>query len=101
VVVVSAMGDSTDDLIDLAHQITSHPDERRWIFSSPPVRSSPALFWPCRKISRQKAISLSGGQAGIQTDGIHSRASIRAITPHRIKSELEAGKIVVVAGFQA
>ena len=101
VVVVSAMGDSTDDLIDLAHQITSHPDEREMdiLLSTGEIVSSTLLAMAVRSLG-QKAISLSGGQAGIQTDGIHSRASIRAITPHRIKSELEAGKIVVVAGFQ-
>src|SRR5512136_1741640 len=101
VVVVSAMGDSTDDLIDLAHQITGHPDDREMdiLLSTGEIVSSTLLAMAVRSLG-QKAISLSGGQAGIQTDGIHSRASIQAITPHRIKSELEAGKIVVVAGFQ-
>jgi aspartate kinase len=101
VVVISAMGDSTDDLIDLAHQITSHPDEREMdvLLSTGEIVSSTLLSMAIKSFG-QKAISLSGGQAGIQTDGIYSQARIRAVSPQRVKSELEAGNIVVVAGFQ-
>jgi len=101
VVVVSAMGDTTDDLIDLAHQIASHPDEREMdlLLSTGEIVSSTLLAMAIKSFG-QKAISLSGGQAGIQTDGVHSQARIRAISPRRVKSELEAGNIVVVAGFQ-
>ena len=101
VVVISAMGDSTDDLIELAHQITSHPDEREMdvLLSTGEIVSSTLLSMAIKSLG-QKAISLSGGQAGIQTDGIYSQARIRAISPQRVKSELEAGNIVVVAGFQ-
>ncbi len=101
VVVVSAMGDTTDDLIDLAHQIASHPDEREMdlLLSTGEIVSSTLLAVAIKSFG-QKAISLSGGQAGIQTDGVHSQARIRAISPRRVKSELEAGNIVVVAGFQ-
>ena len=101
VVVVSAMGDTTDDLVDLAHQIASQPDEREMdlLLSTGEIVSS-ALLAMAIKSFGQKAISLSGGQAGIQTDGVHSQARIRAISPRRVKSELEAGNIVVVAGFQ-
>ncbi len=101
VVVISAMGDSTDDLIDLAHQITSHPDEREMdvLLSTGEIVSSTLLSMAIKSLG-QKAISLSGGQAGIQTDGIYSQARIRAISPQRVKSELEADSIVVVAGFQ-
>ena len=101
VVVVSAMGDTTDDLIDLAHQIASHPDEREMdlLLSTGEIVSSTLLAVAIKSFG-QKAISLSGGQAGIQTDGVHSQARIRAISPRRVKSELESGNIVVVAGFQ-
>jgi aspartate kinase len=101
VVVVSAMGDTTDDLTDLAHQIASQPDEREMdlLLSTGEIVSSTLLAMAIKSFG-QKAISLSGGQAGIQTDGVHSQARIRAISPRRVKSELEAGNIVVVAGFQ-
>lgn len=101
VVVVSAMGDTTDDLIDLAHQIANQPDEREMdlLLSTGEIVSSTLLAMAIKSFG-QKAISLSGGQAGIQTDGVHSQARIRAISPRRVKSELEAGNIVVVAGFQ-
>ena len=101
VVVVSAMGDTTDDLVDLAHQIASQPDEREMdlLLSTGEIVSSTLLAMAIKSFG-QKAISLSGGQAGIQTDGVHSQARIRAISPRRVKSELEAGNIVVVAGFQ-
>ena len=101
VVVVSAMGDTTDDLVDLAHQIASQPDEREMdlLLSTGEIVSSTLLAMAIKSFG-QKAISLSGGQAGIQTDGVHSQARIRAINPRRVKSELEAGNIVVVAGFQ-
>jgi aspartate kinase len=101
VVVVSAMGDTTDDLTDLAHQIASQPDEREMdlLLSTGEIVSSTLLAMAIKSFG-QKAISLSGGQAGIQTDGVHSQARIRAISPRRVKSELESGNIVVVAGFQ-
>jgi len=101
VVVVSAMGDTTDDLIDLAHQIANQPDEREMdlLLSTGEIVSSTLLAMAIKSFG-QKAISLSGGQAGIQTDGVYSQARIRAISPRRVKSELESGNIVVVAGFQ-
>jgi len=101
VVVVSAMGDTTDDLVDLAHQITSQPDEREMdvLLSTGEIVSSTLLAMAIKSFG-QRAISLSGGQAGIQTDGIYSQARIRAISPQRVRSELDAGNIVVVAGFQ-
>ncbi len=101
VIVVSAMGDTTDDLIDLAHQISSQPDEREMdvLLSTGEIVSSTLLAMAINSFGH-KAISLSGGQAGIQTDGIHSQAHIRAISPERVKNELDNGNIVVVAGFQ-
>lgn len=101
VVVVSAMADTTDDLIDLAHQISTQPDDREMdvLLSTGEIVSSTLLAMAIKSFG-QKAISLSGGQAGIQTDGIYSQAHIRAISPARVKSELAEGNIVVVAGFQ-
>jgi aspartate kinase len=101
VVVISAMGDTTDDLIDLAHQITTQPDEREMdvLLSTGEIVSSTLLAMAIKSFGH-RAISLSGGQAGIQTDGIYSQARIRDISPQRIKKELDAGNIVVVAGFQ-
>ncbi len=101
VVVVSAMGDTTDDLIELAHQITDRPDEREMdvLLSTGELISSTLLTMALKKMGYD-AISLSGAQAGIQTDSAHSRARIKAIEAQRITKELEQGRIVVVAGFQ-
>ena len=101
VVVISAMGDTTDKLISLAHQITSQPDEREMdvLLSTGEIVSSTLLAMAVKSLG-YKAISLSGAQAGIQTDAIYSQARIRAVTPQRILSELEKDNIVIVAGFQ-
>lgn len=101
VVVVSAMGDTTDDLINLAHQITDDPDERELdvLLSTGETVSSTLLAMALRSLGRE-AISLTGAQAGIHTDALFSRARILAVKPKRILHELEAGKIVIVAGFQ-
>jgi aspartate kinase len=101
VVVVSAMGDTTDDLIELAYQVTDKPSARELdvLLSTGEVVAS-TLLAMALKAQAQEAISLSGAQAGIQTDANHSKARIIAIDPHRIKEELRQGKIVIVAGFQ-
>jgi len=101
VVVLSAMGDTTDKLISLAHQITPQPDEREMdvLLSTGEIVSSTLLAMAVKSLGC-KAISLSGAQAGIQTDAIYSQARIRAVTPQRILSELEKDNIVIVAGFQ-
>ncbi len=101
VVVISAMGDTTDTLISLAHQITPQPDEREMdvLLSTGEIVSSTLLAMAVKSLG-YKAISLSGAQAGIQTDAIYSQARIRAVTPQRIHRELEKGNIVIVAGFQ-
>ncbi|MBI4300973.1 MAG: aspartate kinase [Chloroflexi bacterium] len=101
VVVVSAMGDTTDDLIRLAHQITDRPDEREMdlLLSTGETISITLLAMALRSLG-QKAISLTGAQAGIQTDAAHSRARIQAVDPRRILRELRHGHIVIVAGFQ-
>ena len=101
VIAVSAMGDTTDDLINLAHQVTDAPDEREMdvLLSTGETVSSTLLAMSLRSLGHP-AISLTGAQAGIQTDSSHSRARITAINPKRILRELKQGKIVIVAGFQ-
>jgi aspartate kinase len=101
VVVVSAMGDTTDDLIKLAHQVTDKPGAREMdvLLSTGELVSATLLAMALKNMGHE-AISLSGAQAGIQTDANHSKARIVNIDPARIKSELKAGRIVIVAGFQ-
>ncbi|MEE9491152.1 MAG: aspartate kinase [Dehalococcoidia bacterium] len=101
VLVVSAMGDTTDELIELANQVTDHPDDRELdvLLSTGEIVSSTLLAMALRSLGAN-AISLSGAQAGIRTDAVYSRARILGIDPHRISKELEKNKIVIVAGFQ-
>jgi len=101
VVVVSAMGDTTDELIDLAHQVTTQPSERELdvLLSTGEIVSSTLLAMALREMGYD-SISLSGAQAGIQTDSAYSRARILKVEAKRVVKELEEGKIVIVAGFQ-
>lgn len=101
VVVVSAMGNTTDHLIELAEEITNkaEPREMDVLLSTGELMSCTLVAMALRGIGKE-AISLSGGQAGIHTDDSYGKARIADIEPHRIKSELEKGKIVVIAGFQ-
>ncbi|MDY6892197.1 MAG: aspartate kinase [Chloroflexota bacterium] len=101
VVVVSAMGKTTDELINLAHQVTDRPDERELdvLLSTGETVSSTLLAMSLRTRGL-KAISLSGAQAGIRTDAVYSRARILKVDPQRITKELKKGKVVIVAGFQ-
>ena len=100
-VVVSAMGDTTDDLIKLAQQVTEKPGARELdVLLSTGELVSATLLAMALKSMGHEAISLSGAQAGIQTDANHSKARIVNIDPARIKSELKKGCIVIVAGFQ-
>ncbi len=101
VVVVSAMGDTTDDLIKLAHQITDQPSERELdvLLSTGEIVSSTLLAMALKDIGYE-SISLSGAQAGIQTDDSFSQARIVNVDCKRVKKEMESGKIVIVAGFQ-
>jgi len=101
VVVVSAMGKTTDELIRLAYQVTDRPDERELdvLLSTGELISSTLLALALKSTGR-KAISLSGAQAGIWTDAVYSRARILTVEAHRIVKELGEGKIVIVAGFQ-
>jgi len=101
VVVLSAMGDTTDNLLGLAYQITPQPDERELdvLLSTGEIVSSTLLAMAIKSLG-YKAVSLSGAQAGIQTDAAYSQARIRAISPQRILKELGEDNIVIVAGFQ-
>ena len=101
VVVVSAMGDTTDRLIELVYQVTESPDVREFdtLLSTGELVSSTLLAMTLKEMG-YSAISLSGAQAGIRTDSAHSRARIREVESMRVTRELEKGNIVIVAGFQ-
>jgi aspartate kinase len=101
VVVVSAMGDTTDDLIELAGQITDLPDPRELdLLLATGEHMSGTLVAMALHALGLPAISLTGAQAGIRTDATHGRARIANVDPLRIQQELERGRIVIVAGFQ-
>jgi len=101
VVVVSAMGDTTDDLIALAKQITAEPSEREldMLMASGEQISSAILAMALHEMGAE-AIAMSGPQAGIFTDGVHTKAKIRDIKPTRIFDQLKKGRVVIIAGFQ-
>ncbi len=101
VVVVSAMGDTTDDLLALASQISEHPDSRELdaLVSTGEVVSSTLLTMALNDMGYQ-AISLTGAQAGIKTTSAYRQARIIKVDPRRIVKELKKGSIVIVAGFQ-
>lgn len=101
VAVVSAMGDSTDELLKMAHDISPEPPERELdMLLSTGERISVALLAMAIHELGREAISLSGTQAGIQTNTVHTKARITGIETRRLIEELESGKIVLVAGFQ-
>jgi aspartate kinase len=101
VIVVSAIGDTTDDLISLAAQITARPDPRELdLLMATGELVSAALLVMALHDRAVDAISLSGPQAGILTDGTHGRARITGVDPARVRQELDNGRVVVVAGFQ-
>ncbi len=101
VVVVSALGDTTDELIKLADQINASPSEREMdmLLSTGEQISVALLAMAIHKLGAQ-AISFTGAQVGIITDTSHTRARIIKINADKIKDELKKGKIVIVAGFQ-
>jgi aspartate kinase len=101
VVVVSAMGDTTDDLIALASQITKQPSPREMdvLLSTGELVTSTLMAMALKDMGYQ-AISLSGAQAGIKTDSSYRKARILQVETKRIQKELEKGQIVIVAGFQ-
>jgi aspartate kinase len=107
VVVVSAMGDTTDDLIELAKKVCAHNGQP----SIPPKREMDQLLATGEQVTialmamamhaqGQEAISFTGGQIGLVTDNAFSKARIQSINKQRIFEQLDAGKIVIVAGFQ-
>lgn len=101
VVVVSAMGDTTDDLIALAKQIHPEPDEREMdaLMATGEQISSALLAMALHRLGAD-AVSMTGPQAGIYTDAVHTKAKIRALKPRRLLAHLKKNRIVVVAGFQ-
>ncbi len=101
VVVVSAQGDTTDDLIEKAAQINERPSKREMdvLLSTGEMISMSLLAMAIQKLG-YPVISLTGWQAGIKTDINYSEARIRKVTAERIRSELDRNRIVIVAGFQ-
>ena len=101
VVVVSAMGDTTDELIALAHKVSPSPSRREMdMLLTTGERVSMALVAMALHDLGVEAISFTGSQSGILTDSAHANARIVAIRPERIKAELARGRVVIVAGFQ-
>jgi len=101
VVVVSAMGRTTDALVDLAHAITPSPEPRELdMLLATGEQAASALLAMALHAAGFKARSLTGPQAGMRTDRAHTRARLTQITAERARAALDAGEIVVVAGFQ-
>ena len=100
-VVVSAMGDTTDELIKLAYQVAKEPSTRELdvLLSTGEIVASTLLAMALKSLG-YVAISLTGAQAGIQTDAAYSRARILKVESKRVVEELKKGNIVIVAGFQ-
>ncbi len=101
VATVSAMGDSTDNLMDIAAQITNSPNPRELdvLLSTGELQSCALVCMALQELGKN-AVSLSGGQAGIITDSRFGNAKISNLATNRIEMELNKGNIVVVAGFQ-
>lgn len=101
VVVVSALGDTTDELIALARQITDNPPRREMdMLLATGEQVSIALLAMAIHDLGHPVVSLTGAQGGIITDNTHTKAKILQVNPERVRQELAAGKIVIVAGFQ-
>jgi len=101
VVVVSAMGDTTDELLDLANAISPNPPAREMdILLTAGERISMALLAMAISELGVQAQAFTGQQAGVITDTAHGNARIAAVTPKRIQQSLDAGSIAIVAGFQ-
>ena len=101
VVVVSARGGMTDELIALAQEITPRPPEREMdMLLATGEQQTIALLAMALESMGTTAVSLTGVQVGILTDNVHGKARIRGIKPDRIRQELDEGRIVIVAGFQ-
>ncbi len=101
VVVVSAMGDTTDELIDLAEQVSPIPTGRELdMLLTSGERISMALLAMAIKKLGHEALSFTGSQAGVITDAVHNKARIIDVTPGRIQEAVDKGAIAIVAGFQ-
>ena len=101
VVVVSAMGDTTDELIALAHRVSPRPSRRELdMLVTTGERVSMALLAMALHDLGVPAISFTGSQSGILTDEAHAHARIVGVKPDRIRAALDAGQVVIVAGFQ-
>src|SRR4051794_36344448 len=101
IVVVSARGDTTDELISLAREISEHPPAREMdMLLSTGEQISIALMAMALESLGQPAISFTGAQIGIVTDSFHTKARIKNISTERIRDALNSGKVVIVAGFQ-
>ncbi len=101
VVVVSAMSGVTDSLIKLAREVCAKPDDREMdVLLATGEQTTIALLAMALQDMGAKATSLTGAQAGIVTDGVHTKAKIFNITPTQIHAHLDEGAVVIVAGFQ-
>ncbi|WCN38502.1 aspartate kinase [Aneurinibacillus uraniidurans] len=101
VVVVSAMGKSTDVLVDMAKQITAEPPAREMdMLLTTGEQVSIALLSMALQAEGQPAVSMTGWQAGITTESVHTKARIAHIDPSAMQAALAAGNVVIVAGFQ-
>jgi aspartate kinase len=101
VVVVSAMGHTTDTLIDLAREINDCPSPREMdMLMATGEQVTIALMSMALHSLGADAVSMTGGQMGMRTDGGHTKARIQAIDVDRLRQELAAGRIIVAAGFQ-
>jgi aspartate kinase len=101
VAVVSAMSGVTDSLIKLAKEVSPKPTEREMdVLLSTGEQTTMALAAMAIQAMGGKAVSLTGAQAGIVTNGIHTKAKISNITPDQIRKHLDRGEIVIIAGFQ-
>src|SRR6188768_4014157 len=99
VVVVSAMSGVTDSLIKMAKQIMPLPSEREMdMLLATGEQTTIALTAIALHALNVEAVSLTGAQAGIRTDGVHTKAKINNITPHKVHELLDAGNVVIVAG---
>ena len=101
VVVVSAPGDTTDDLIAMAKEITDEPDDREMdVLLATGEQQASALLAIALKSLDCDAISFTGPQVGIVTDDVHTKARIVKVGDSKIRGALKLGKVVIVAGFQ-
>ena len=101
VAIVSALGNTTDDLVKMAYQVSPHPNRRELdMLLTTGERISMSLVSMALSDLGVPAISFTGSQSGIITDDAHSQARIVEVRPVRIREELGNGKVVIVAGYQ-